>query len=121
MELELQNLKSTEIKKISPHSPKNAFWEVVYDYSGNYSIFLTEGEKYAFLKAIAEGNDFVDIRGMVLSKRFLLIRFAYELKEKEDRNNSWIEEAKSTRKLVDQMEEHFRKVAEERRKHEAEN
>lgn len=120
MELELQNMKTTGLDKYTPNSPKNAFWEVVYDYSGNYSIFLTQDEKEGFLEAIKR-HDYFEIRGMILSKRFLLIRFAHELQQKEKVQENWKHDVKTTRSVVDQMEQHFKQVAEERRRNEAKN
>jgi hypothetical protein len=119
MELGLQDMKIIEVDKYTPVSPKNAYWEVVYDYSGSYSIFLTEDEKNTFLRAISEGNDFYETRGLVLSKRFLLIRFAHELKHKEDKQNMWNHSANVTRKVVEQMDAHFKKNAEQRKMYEA--
>jgi hypothetical protein len=120
MELELQNMKTTELDRYTLNSPKNAFWEVVYDYNGNYSIFLTEDEKEGFLEAIKR-HDYFEIRGMILSKRFLLIRYNVELKQKEEKMDNWKHDVNTTRGVINQMEEHFKKVAEERKKNETKN
>lgn len=106
MDLELQKYPKEVLN--NPVRPKNALWEVVYDYDGRFSVFITEEEKQAFLEALDMGSNYVEIRGYVLSKSFLLIRFSDEMaRDLENKEPSWKKDVDLTRKLMLDREKHF--------------
>lgn len=114
MELELQKYDDVDEVIVRYETPKNAVWEIVFDYSGKLSVFITNEEKEKFLTALASGANYVEIRGNVLSKNFLLIRYSEDMVVEEMAKEFWNNRINSTKSMVNQYEEHFKKVQKER-------
>lgn len=92
-----------------------AYFEVVYSYSGKNSVFITREEREMFLKELAKGTNFVAIRDYVLSKNFIAIVPSKEkYEELHPQRPSYESGVDSTREMVRAMDEHKRQVMRER-------
>ena len=117
MELELLDSNQQEVINYGLTSPTEAYWEVLYDYSGKVPVYLTTEEKEAFLGAVVNGNEYFETRGFILSRRFLLIRLNKDLYNQSKQKVSETQHSLNlTRALVDEYDAHIKKVDEERKR-----
>ncbi len=73
-ELQKYELPDLQVVNIGNANREYAIWEVMYDYAGNNTYYLTDEEKNNFLAALERGAMYVDIKGYILSNKFITIR-----------------------------------------------
>ena len=71
--LQRYNIPQVKVANLSNYARDEAVWKVSYDYQDRNVYYLTNDEKEAFLYDLSRGANYVDIKGYILSGKFLTI------------------------------------------------